>query len=351
MNKLNVVSEGNNIITNDDENKKDNYYYSHKYIKENKNDDDIYYYYSEINKKNKQIIELKSIISNMKNNEEKLFSEVKSLQSYIPNSTKNNNLTKTQKRIEQEQILLEKIKKLQNENMKLRTRINKSEEKKNIFFNNINNKLLKAERDIQLLSFENKSNNNLILAIQNFLFNISNKINSKKQTLIFDLSIIDNNTFIHNLQILEANIINKINQLNNIGNMCLNNSRNYFKHNMNYTHDNNFDTYNNNNNRYTINEYNNNKIKNLKKVLKNKYEMKTINYLNSNNKKIQKKLSFKLFYNNFLDGEKNKDGKPLKAYKLSNNTFKGISGNGDICFENSNNKINNVSIENSKRNE
>ena len=132
--------------------------------------------------------------------------------------------------------------------------------------------------------------------------------------------------------------------------MCLNNSRNYFKHNINYTHDNNFDTYNNNN-RYTINEYNNNKIKNLKKVLKNKYEMKTINYLNSNNKKIQKKLSFKLFYNNFLDGEKNKDGKPLKAYKLSNNTFKGISGNGDICFENSNNKINNVSIENSKRNE
>ena len=210
MNKLNVVSEGNNIITNDVENKKDNYYYSHKYIKENKNDDDIYYYYSEINKKNKQIIELKSIISNMKNNEEKLFSEVKSLQSHIPNSTNNNNLTKTQKRIEQEQILLEKIKKLQNENMKLRTRINKSEEKKNIFFNNINNKLLKAERDIQLLSFENKSNNNLILAIQNFLFNISNKINSKKQTLIFDLSIIDNNTFIHNLQILEANIINKI---------------------------------------------------------------------------------------------------------------------------------------------
>ena len=266
MNKLNVVSEGNNIITNDGENKKDNYYYSHKYIKENKNDDDIYYYYSEINKKNKQIIELKSIISDMKNNEEKLFSEVKSLQSHIPNSTKNKNIIKTQKRIEQEQILLEKIKELQNENMKLRTRINKSEEKKNIFFNNINNKLLKAERDIQLLSFENKSNNNLILAIQNFLFNISNKINSKKQTLIFDLSIIDNNTFIHNLQILETNIINKINQLNNIGNMCLNNSRNYFKHNMNYTHDNNFDTYNNNN-RYTINEYNNNKIKNLKKVL------------------------------------------------------------------------------------
>ena len=78
--------------------------------------------------------------------------------------------------------------------------------------------------------------------------------------------------------------------------------------------------------------------------------MKTINYLNSNNKKIQKKLGFKLFYNNFLDGEKNKDGKPLKAYKLSNNNFKGINENGDICFENSNKK-NNVSIENSKRNE
>ena len=74
-------------------------------------------------------------------------------------------------------------------------KINKNEEKENIFYNNINNKLLKAERDIQLLSFENKNNNNIILAIQNFLFNISDKINTEKQTLVFDLSISESSSF------------------------------------------------------------------------------------------------------------------------------------------------------------
>ena len=321
---MNFVSEGNSIVNYDIENEKEKYYNNHI--------DDINYYFSEINKKNKQIIELKSVINDLKLTQEKLLNEVRVLQRKSSNySSKNKDKILENKNVEKEQVLLSKLKKLQNENNKLKMKINKNEEKENIFYNNINNKLLKAERDIQLLSFENKNNNNIILAIQNFLFNINDKINSQKQTLIFDLSIIDSNTFIHNLQILESNIITKIDQLNNIGNICLFSSRN---HNKGTLFDIDYD--NINKKHYTINENNekNRKIKNLKKIVKVRNQMKTINYINSNNKKEEKKLGFALFFNNFFDEEKKKNNKPLKAYGLRNDLLKEIGVNEDIAFDN-----------------
>ena len=243
----------------------------------------------------------------------------------------------------QENILLSKIKKLQRENSKLKIRINNSEEKENIFYKNINNKILKAEKDIQILSFENKNNNNIILAIQNFLFNVNDKLNSEKQPLIFDLSLIDNDTFIHNLQILELNIITKINQLNNIGNICLNNNINTKNKKIyginNYHYDANHHTINGNI------DYNH---KNLKKNLKNRNKMKTINYLNSKNTKNKKSINFGLFYNNALVFEKEKNNKPLKAYSLRNYLFKEIGVNEDINFENKDNIINNGKKHDSK---
>ena len=333
---MNFVSEGNSIVNYDIENEKENFYNNHI--------DDFNYYFSEINKKNKQIIELKSIITDLKSTQEKFLNEIRTLQRKSSNfSSINKEKTPDKKKVEKEQILLSKIKKLQNENYILKMKINTNEEKENIFYNNINNKLLKAERDIQLLSFENKNNNNIILAIQNFLFNINDKINSKKQGLIFDLSLVDSNSFIHNLQILESNIITKINQLNNIGNICLLSSRNHNKGKGTIFD---IDSDNINKKHHTINGNNkhNRKIKNLKKIVKVRNQMKTINYINSNNKKNEKKL----FYNNFFDGEKQKSNKPLKAYDLRNDLLKEIGINEDIVFENKAIKTNNEKLDDSK---
>ena len=209
-------------------------------------------------------------------------------------------------------------------------RINKSEEKEKIFYNNINNKLLKAERDIQLLSFENKNNNNIILAIQNFLFNINDRVDSEKQSLIFDLSLIDNNTFIHNLQILESNILKKIKQLNNIGNMCLNNSRNNYKENLNVID---ADNYYRKHNTIIRNNENSNNIINIKKMAKFKNRIKTINYINSQNQKSKAELGFGLFYNNFFNSKKHKNINPLKTYGLGNDYLKKTGINDDIIIE------------------
>ena len=335
MIKYNFLSEGNSIINYDIEREKEKENYYEKRV------DDINYCYSQISKKNKQIIEYKNIIANLQSTQEKLLRDIQTLQKKTSNSSINkpkNKISEIKKEFNQEQILLSKIKKLQNENTNLKMRINKSEEKENIFYENINNKLIKAERDIELLSLENKNNNNIILAIQNFLFNINEKLNSESQALIFDLSLIDNNTFIHNLQILESNIINKINQLNNIGNICLYNSRNYDKRKL---YDFEGDTYIKNH--YTIGGggTSDTKIKNIKKNLKHRNQikpMKTINYINSQNIKNKK---FGLFYNNYFT-EKQKDFKPMKAYSLRNDYLKDIGINDDICFENKENKINNM---------
>jgi hypothetical protein len=343
MKKFNFLSEGNSLSNFDAENSKENYYQEKRGNTINKGIDDINYYYSELNKKNKQIIELKSIILNYKKTQENLLKEIKSLQYKLSNSKKRlKNEEHLSKEGESQQNLLLKIKILQNENEKLKKRINNDEEKENNFYNNINSKLLKAERDIQLLSFENKNNNNIILAIQNFLFNINDKINSENQNLIFDLSLIDNSTFIYNLQLLESSIINKLNQLSNIGNMCLYNSRN---HNKNYID---YDNYNRSH--YTIIGNNDSKIKNIKKIIKQKNQMKTINNINSQNKKIKKKISFGLFYNNFFDGEKQKINKPLKAYSLRNNYLKEFGSNDDICFEDKAKFENNGKVVDAKNN-
>ena len=333
---MNFYSERNSMYFHEIENEEDN-----------RHTNDIKYCYSEINRKNKKILELKSIISNLKSTQETLLNEIISLQNKDTSKTKKKDTS--QNNNEQELILLSKIKKLENENSKLKMRINKSEEKEKIFYNNINNKLLKAERDIELLSFENKNNNNIILAIQNFLFNISDKINTEKQTLIFDLSLIDNNTFIHNLQILELNILKKIKQLNNIGNMCLNNSRNNYKEKIK---DIEADNYYRKHNTIIINndKDNNNKIKNIKKMAKFKNRIKTINYINSQNQKGKAELGFGLFYNNFFNSKKHKNIKPLKAYGLENNFLNKIGINDDIIIENKSIKISDDSKENIDKN-
>ena len=294
---MNFASEGNSIINLDSEN--ENYTnssnnFSFKQIEKiDSNPDEINYYYLEINKKNKQILELKSIIFKLKKTQEKLIQDIKSLQKKLHPF-----LNKNKKDKSQEHYLITKIQKLQNENNNLKTRINKSEVKENKFINNINNRLKKAKRDIKILSFENKNNNNILLAIQNFLFNINDKLNTNEQKLIFDLSLIDNTTFIHNLQILESNIISKLNQLNNIGSICFNNNKNYRLKSMGNLD---FDSKMNSN---TIVNNNNKTIHNVKRILKHKKGgMKS--FLNNKNKKYKNQINLGN-YNSFYEKENQK---------------------------------------------
>jgi hypothetical protein len=334
---MNFLSEGNSITSGIESEKETENYYTKKSEKidtnTNTNTESINYFYLEINKKNKQITELKSIISNLKKAQDKLINENKLLQ-------KNNHpFSKDSYSKDQKQFLISKIKSLQSENSTLKRRINNSEEKDNIFYKNINNKLLKAERDIKILSFENKNNNNILLAIQNFLFNITEKFYSKNQNLIFDLSLVDNNTFIRNLQILEANIINNLNQLNNIGNICLCNNHSRNKSiktidDINY----------NKNNHINIISNDDKKMKNIKRILKHKKSLKSFNYLNLNdelNKRNKKYMSYGCLYSNYYEGENQKNDKPMKAYYLKNNYNREISLNDDICYDNKTQKINN----------
>jgi len=331
---MNFLSEGNSI-TNDIESEKETENYDTKNsdkIDTNTNAESINYFYLEINKKNKQITELKSIISNLKKVQDKLQNENKLLQKKIRPSSKESCPK------EQKQFLISKIKSLENENSTLKRRINNSEEKESIFYKNINSKLLKAERDIKILSFENKNNNNILLAIQNFLFNITEKFYSNNQSLIFDLSLVDNSTFIRNLQILEANIINNLNHLNNIGNICLcnNHSRNKSIKTI--------DDINYNKNNHTNINNDDKKMKNIKRILKHKKSLKSFNYLNLNdehNKKNKNHMSFGCLYSNYYEGENQKNDKPMKAYYFKNNyNNKEFGLNDDICFDNKVNKIN-----------
>ena len=239
---------------------------------------------------------------------------------------------------EQKQFLISKIKSLQSENSTLKRRINNSEEKDNIFYKNINSKLLKAERDIKILSAENKNNNKILLAIQNFLFNITEKFYSSNQTLVFDLSLVDNNTFIRNLQALEVNIINGLNQLNNIGNICLCNNHSRNKS-IKTIDDINFDK-----NNYTNINNDDKKMKNIKRVLKRKKSLKSFNYLNLNepqNKNSKNRMSYGCLYSNYYESENQKNDRPMKAYYFKNNFNKEFNLNDDICYDKKTNHINN----------
>ena len=295
---MNFLSEGNSI-TSVIESEKETENYSSKRadkIDTNTNAESINYFYLEINKKNKQITDLKSIISNLKKAQEKLINENKLLQKKIHPSSKDS-CVKDQKQF------------------------------------------LKAERDIKILSFENKNNNNILLAIQNFLFNITEKFYSKNQNLIFDLSLVDNNTFIRNLQILEANIINNLNQLNNIGNICLCNNQSRNKSIKTIDDIN----YNKNNHTNIIND-DDKKMKNIKRILKHKKSLKSFNYLNLNdahNKKNKNYMSYGCLYSNYYEGENQKNDKPMKAYYFKNNYNRESSINDDISYENKTQKINN----------
>ena len=339
---MNFISEENSIINLDSEKENEtnisNNYSSKKIIQTDSNPDEINYYYLEINKKNKQILELKSIIFKLKKTQEKLIQDIKSLQKKLHPF-----LNKNKKDKSQEHYLITKIQKLQNENNNLKTRINKSEVKENKFINNINNRLKKAKRDIKILSFENKNNNNILLAIQNFLFNINYKLNSDNQKLIFDLSLIDNTTFIHNLQILESNLISKVNHIDNIGNIYSYNNKNYNQKsmgNLNIDYKNNSNTINNNNDKI---------IQNVKKIFKHKKGgMKS--FLNNKNKKYKNQMNLGI-YNCFYEMENQKNNQPMKAYYLANNYTKELESNEDISYENKSNNDNSSLLSYSKKEE
>ena len=325
---MNYINEGTKNINLDLEkvNQK-NIYYPKKPEKEVINSNEINYFYLEINKKNKQITELKSIISNLTQIQEKLLNEIKLLQNKIQPDFSNIKNSESCD-LSHEQFLISKIKKLKDENSTLKLRINKSEEKDNKFYNNINSKLIKAERDLQKLSLENQNNNNIILAIQNFLFNVNDKLKKDKQKLSFDLTKVDSNTFIRNLQILESNIINKFNQLNNIGNICLYNSRNsstvnIAENNINLKRD-----------HHTIINDNDKKFHNIKRIFKHRKSVKSINNLNIH-KKNKNKVGLGCISNNFFMEENQKNNKPIKAYYLTNNCNKEFDIDEDICFKNS----------------
>ena len=323
---MNYISEGININFDLENFNQNSIYYPKKKNKEFINSDEINYLYLKINKKNKQITELKSKISNLNQIQEKLLNDIKLLQN--KNQSDFSNIKNTDSSdLSHEQFLIAKIKKLKNENSKLIIKINKSEEKDNIFYNNINNKLIKAERDLQKLSLENRNNNNIILAIQNFLFNINDKMKKDKQNLNFDLSVVDNNTFIRNLHILESNIINKFNQLNSIGNICLNNRRNSSILNL-PDNDINFKR-----NHHSINNENDKKFHNIKRIFKHRKNAKSINNLNIE-KKNKAKMSLGCISSNFLK-EENQNNNPIKAYYLTNNCNKEFDTDEDICFKNS----------------
>lgn len=110
-----------------------------------------------------------------------------------------------------------KIKCLQLENLNLKKDIDKNLKKDDDFYEVISSKLFRAQKDIEQISLINDNSNGILIAIQKFLSKIKKQIGLDNE-LVFDLSKIDNKTFIHNLSILEMNISNKLLRLNNIEN-------------------------------------------------------------------------------------------------------------------------------------
>ena len=187
----------------------------------------INYYYLEINKKNKRITELKRIISELTGNKDDKLNQEISSKKYAEKNNQDKNFDSESLFAfnSQKSELFLKINKLEKENSFLRQKINKKQKKEELLYEQINEKLLKAENDIKILSNENINNNNILLAVQNFLFNVCEVVfpNHKNKTdneILFDLSLIDTNTFINNLQILESQI-NKFFELKKVGNICL----------------------------------------------------------------------------------------------------------------------------------
>lgn len=293
------------------------------------NEEQINHFYIELNQKNKKILELKSRINSLLNSENNLLKEISILKAKNQgaNSTEENTNNKENCNInninnrnnnKNENQLLSLIKNLEEENSLLKVKLNNCKEKENMFNQIINTKLHQAEKELKTLSSININQSNILLALQNFLFNINDKIGNN-QELIFDLSIVDNKTFLKNLQTLEKNINNKI-----IKNNIIKTNQDYLSY------------------RLSRNE---NKDKLIKNMMKSKVKTsssnnKNINYLSTITAKHTHGKNINNFLNTFNISKVKKKEKPFSLYNTNNNTINN-SLNDDIQEEKNNIKYNN----------
>ena len=160
----------------------------------------------ELDKKNKQILELQNKINGLIQNENNLlFQPEKSEdQSYINNLPKNisseNNITQNN--------LLSLVQMLQKENNLLKNKLNIEQKIEDKYTNTVQYKLLSAKIEIEKLTQMNANKDNIINNLQNFVNNINKIISSGKINL--DLNQIDIRTYITNLKELEQKIVSKL---------------------------------------------------------------------------------------------------------------------------------------------
>jgi hypothetical protein len=169
-------------------------------------------YQKELNKKNKQIIELENKIKELMNNNNNNnncshishMTEKSNNQSQIHNSSYTisfqNNISQNH--------MISLIQVLQRENDILKSKLNEDQKIEDKFSNTIQFKLLSAKDEIENLKKMNTNKDNIIMAMQNFLNNINKIISNEKINLNFNQ--IDIKTFSNNLKELEQEIISKL---------------------------------------------------------------------------------------------------------------------------------------------
>ena len=179
------------------------------------NSNSITYLYRELDKKNIQIKEYKTRISNLIDEKTYLLQQIDKLKLL------NNQLRVTSEQEynqnfniykEREAALANTIQFLQNENENLRKNLSQKEDIEKNFNNTYNYKILIANNEIENLKNMNNEKEIIINSIQNFLNNILSKADNIGN-LSFDLKEIDYNLFINNLKTLENSIISKLSGL------------------------------------------------------------------------------------------------------------------------------------------
>ena len=171
-------------------------------------------YQKELNKKNKQIIELENIIkelmNNNNNNNNNNCSHISHMTEKSNNQSQIHNSSYTisfQNNISQNHMI-SLIQVLQKENAILKNKLNEDQKIEDKFSNTIQFKLLSAKDEIENLKKMNTNKDNIIMTMQNFLNNINKIISNEKINLNFNQ--IDVKTFSNNLKELEQEIISKL---------------------------------------------------------------------------------------------------------------------------------------------
>lgn len=167
-------------------------------------------YQNELNKKNKQIIELENKIKELTENKNNqlLHIEKSNNQSQI-NFPLSNNIS-FQNNISHNH-LLSLIQILQQENDLLKNKLSSEQKIEDKYSNTIQYKLLSAKNEIENLKKMNTNKDNIIMNMQNFINNINKIISNENINL--NLDQIDIKTFIVNLKELERQIISKIQKI------------------------------------------------------------------------------------------------------------------------------------------